>query len=543
MNKALLIFFCSIFFCATAKSFAIFPTPKEIKHQSGFFVLQASSAIIAHQPGEIENALYLDDYLSSHCQLRLKILPATNTTSIELQLIDTNESTSLNRKESYECVVTPQKVILKATTKVGLFYAIQSFIQMLPNRAVDMKVKDSITIPCLTIYDYPDVAYRGMHLDVSRHFFNVSEIEKYIDLLALNKMNYFHWHLTDDQGWRIEIKKYPLLTQVGSIRKGTITGLYPGNGNTNEPYGGYYTQDDISTVVQYAAKRSITVIPEIEMPGHCSAAIAAYPFLSCFPDSVTEYPKECTWAGGPRTKKEVQQTWGIFKDISAPTTQVLNFYHDVLDEVIALFPSPYIHIGGDEVKTDYWEASDSAQQIMQKEKLKDVSDLEAYFINDMIAYLKGKGKRTIGWDEILDKDVDTSAIVMIWNTKKKIESEAVNYKHQVILAPSNYFYLNNLQHIGDTALMYKKPILTLKDILSFDNDFMKQHSAKLLGIEGCLWTEYIPDWNKLLYFVLPRLTAIADKGWNFNKKNDTHYKDNFIDHLPELMAWYHFIGY
>ena len=253
-------------------------------------------------------------------------------------------------REGYELTVSKDNIRLKGG-ETGLFYGMQTIIQLLP-----AKKTSAINIPMLSITDYPRFDYRGMHLDVGRHFFPVEFVKKYIDYLAFHKFNHFHWHLTDDQGWRIEIKKYPKLTSVGGYRNGTIIGRYPGTGNDNQKYGGFYTQEEIKDVIKYASDRFITILPEIELPGHSSAAIAAYPELSCFPDESTKVPKSAVWSGST-SGKQVQQTWGVFEDVFCPTETTFTFLENVLDEVMALFPSKYIHIGGDECPKDSWKRS------------------------------------------------------------------------------------------------------------------------------------------------------------------------------------------
>ena len=290
----------------------------------------------------------------------------------------------------------------------------QTLIQLLP-----VEKATSLSIPQVSVTDYPRFSYRGLHLDVSRHFFPVAFVKKYIDYIALHKMNYFHWHLTEDQGWRIEIKKYPALTSVGAYRNGTIIGRYPGRGNDNERYGGYYTHEEVREIVRYASDRHITVVPEIEMPGHSSAAIASYPFLSCFPDEPTVIPSHPSTTSirqqAEGRKKLVQETWGVFEDVyCAGKDSTFLFLQDVLDEVLSLFPSQYIHVGGDESPKNNWKRCPNCQKRISAQGLKDEHELQSYFIQRMEKYLNSKGRILLGWDEILEGGLAPNAMVMSW---------------------------------------------------------------------------------------------------------------------------------
>ncbi|MBL7747482.1 MAG: family 20 glycosylhydrolase, partial [Chitinophagaceae bacterium] len=310
-----------------------------------------------------------------------------------------------------------------------------------------------LKIPFLYIEDTPRFAYRGMHLDVARHFQPVSFVKKYIDYLALHKINKFHWHLTEDQGWRIEIKKYPRLTQVGGWRNGTIIGRYPGTGNDKIKYGGFYTQEEIKEVVKYAADRYIDVIPEIEMPGHSSAAIAAYPQLSCFPEipTINYFPKDCEWYGD-KNGKQVQQTWGVFDDVfCAGNDSTFIFLQNVLDEVLALFPSKYIHVGGDECPKENWKKCNKCQMRIKNEGLSDEHHLQSYFIQRMEKYLNDKGRILIGWDEILEGGLAPNAVVMSWRGETG-GIEAAQQKHQVIMSPGNPVYFDHTQSENEDSV-------------------------------------------------------------------------------------------
>jgi hexosaminidase len=349
--------------------------------------------------------------------------------------------------DGYQIDISQRNIEITGNEK-GLFYAFQTLIQLLP-----ITSSKEIKIPCCTIKDYPRFAYRGMHLDVGRHFFPVSFVKKYIDYLALHKFNTFHWHLTEDQGWRIEIKKYPKLTSVGGWRNGTIVGRYRGTGNDGKRYGGFYTQEEIKEVIKYAAARYIDVIPEIELPGHSSAAIAAYPELSCFPEEPTKkyFPKQCAWSGDT-TGKQVQQTWGVFNDVfCAGKENTFQFLQDVMDEVLTLFPSKIIHVGGDECPKENWKRCTLCQQRMKDNNLKNEHELQSYFIQRMEKYLNSKGRTLIGWDEILEGGLAPKALVMSWRGEEG-GIAAARQNHDVVMTPGGWVYFDHSQSQNEDSV-------------------------------------------------------------------------------------------
>jgi len=327
-------------------------------------------------------------------------------------------------------------------------------------------------------------------------------------------MNYFHWHLTDDQGWRIEIKKYPRLTQIGGYRNGTIIGHFPGTGNDNKHYGGFYTQDQVREVVAYATKRYVTVVPEIEMPGHASAAIAAYPELSCFPEESTKAPEKTVWAG-PATGKQVQQTWGVFEDVFAPTERTFTFLQDVLDEVIPLFPSKYLHIGGDESPKESWKRSAFCQQLIAEKGLKDEHGLQSYFVQRMEKYLNSKGKTIIGWDEILEGGLAPNAVVMSWRGEEG-GIAAAKLKHQVIMTPASHVYFDYSQVKPDDSLTIGG-YLPIRKVYSYEplpKQLSEEEGTYVLGAQANLWTEYLPYSTSIEYQIFPRISALSEVLWS-----------------------------
>lgn len=409
----------------------------------------------------------------------------------------------------------------------AFFYTSQTILQLIQ---FDVKKKNYI-LPFGQIKDYPRFAYRGMHLDVARHFLPVDFVKKYIDYLAAYKFNTFHWHLTDDQGWRIEIKKYPRLTQVGGWRNGTITGRYPGKGNTNQPHGGFYTQEQIKEVIKYAADRYITIIPEIEMPGHASAAIAAYPQLSCFPDEDTKVPPDCIWSGVVKGKM-VQQTWGVFEDVFAPTDYAFNFLQDVLDEVVQLFPSKYIHIGGDECPKESWKRSVFCQQLIKEKGLKDEHGLQSYFINRIEKYLNSKGRNIIGWDEILEGGLAPNATVMSWRGEEG-GIEAAKQNHDVIMTPGKPVYFDHSQSKNEDSVTIGG-YNSLEAVYAYDPipKVLNEKQAKhILGAQANLWTEYITNPAKVEYMIFPRMLALSEVLWSPKEKRNWN---DFERRLPVL---------
>ena len=350
MRTAILFLFaCFTLKNVTAQEINIIPKPQSVTVKSGNFIISSSTPIIAVTRADKNVAALLNSYLKSYYGFTLP-LAAKGSKGIIL-------STKSTSGEGYHLEAGTNAISITGNSEAGTFYGIQTLLQLLPTTK-----STKLAVPAVSITDAPGVSYRGMMLDVGRHFFPVDFVKKYIDFLALHKMNYFHWHLTEDQGWRIEIKKYPKLTSVGAWRDGTIIGRFPGTGNTNQRYGGFYTQAQVKEIVAYAAKRYITVVPEIEMPGHGSAAIAAYPELSCFPEKATyDYfvksgNKADYWAGS-KTGKHVMQSWGVYDDIfCAGKEHTFQFLQDVLDEVLPLFPSKFVHVGGDEAPKTNWKA-------------------------------------------------------------------------------------------------------------------------------------------------------------------------------------------
>lgn len=509
---------------------SIIPAPVKTEIKSGSFMLNSKTVIVT-DGNNTATVNFLNDYLKKYYGLTLKTVDHASSNFI--RLTSQPQQNSPSKAERYTLAVSGKSVLINGAGPGGTFYGMQTLIQLLPAQKTN-----ALKIPALQIEDYPRFGYRGAMLDVSRHFFDLNFIKKYLDLLALHKINTFHWHLTDDQGWRIEIKKYPRLTEVGSCRNGTIIGRYPGKGNDGEKYCGYYTQEQIREIIKYAADRFITVVPEIELPGHSSAAIAAYPQLSCFPDEPTQAAKNTAWYGD-NTGKNVQQAWGVFEDVYCPSEYTFGFIQDVLDEVIELFPSKYIHIGGDECPKEAWKRSSFCQNLIKEKNLKDEHGLQSYFVQRVEKYLNGKGKAIIGWDEILEGGLAPNATVMSWRGEKG-GIEAATQKHDVIMTPNTYLYLDYAQRKNEDSVVIGG-YLPLQKVYSFNPvpaELKDDEHHYILGAQANLWTEYITNAAKAEYMLFPRISALSEVCWSpLEKKNWEGFKKRMAAQFKRFDLW------
>ena len=498
----------------------IIPRPVSIKQPkiAANFSITPSTEIVLEGSNLDTVASILNDYFKQFYHFKLKIVKnPTNNNSIFLNYERMDNPTI----GAYLVTVDNKGIYIVGDNETGVFYGVQTLIQLLPVDSNKQQTPNSkLQIPYVSIEDYPRFEYRGMHLDCGRHFFPVSFIKKYIDYIALHKMNYFHWHLTEDQGWRIEIKKYPRLTQIGAWRNGTIIGRYPGLGNDGIHYGGFYTQDEIKDVVAYAAKRYITVIPEIEMPGHSSAAIAAYPFLSCFPNESTKH--KTAWSGDS-TGKQVQQAWGVFEDVfCAGKDSTFQFLEDVLDEVMALFPSKYIHVGGDECPKANWKRCPLCQQRIKDEHLKNEEELQSYFIQRIEKYLNSKGKILIGWDEILEGGLAANAAVMSWRGEAG-GIAAARQKHNVVMTPGGWVYFDHSQSQNEDSVTIGGyvPLEKTYNYEPISDSLTMEQGKYILGAQGNVWSEYMSNERKVEYMIFPRMSALSEVLWSPKKYRDS----------------------
>lgn len=511
MQKILLATFIAAFSMRVlaVDTVPIIPAPMKVDVREGTF--QLTPAIVIETDDAFKNeAKLLARHLRIATGFPLKIKRLSKNAPGQIRLIKADNS-AFPGSENYGLSVTPGGVVIKASAGAGIFYGTQSLLQLLsPEIFSARRVTDvDWQIPCVEIKDQPRFAWRGFMLDVSRHFFTKKEVEQVLDLMALYKLNMFHWHLTDDQGWRIEIKKYPRLTKVGAWRNGVGFGLDPASSwayDRRGRYGGYYTQKDIRDVVAYAAARHITIVPEIEMPGHSSAALLAYPQFLCRNVQLNKLPEK----------------GGVFKGVyCAGNERTYAFLNDVLAEVSRLFPGKYIHIGGDEVVKSNWLACADCQARIRTEHLKDEKELQAYFTRRIEKILDVHGKSLIGWSEIREGGLAPSAALMDW---KGGGAESAASGHDVVMSPTKFCYFDHYQstnHLAEPKAI--GGFLPLRQVYQFDpmpQNLAPDLQAHVLGGQANLWTEYIPNLRQVEYMMFPRLGALAEVDWSPKERRD-----------------------
>ncbi len=480
---------------------AVIPKPNKTELAGGSFSYNEDTKIRYADNSSKPAAMYLKGLIYETYGVDSKVTRGCKDNSLNFKL---DAAIGGIGEEGYRLEITPKRVTIEAKTQAGLVYAVQTLRQLSEPSLFPSKEAPSglFSVPCAVIEDKPRFKWRGLHLDVGRHFMPVEFIEKFIDLLAVHKMNVLHLHLTEDQGWRIESKKYPKLNDIGSWRDGTLIGHKDDKPQQfdEKPYGGYYTQRQLRHIVDYAGKRAVTVVPEIEMPGHAMAALAAYPQFSC--------------TGGPH---QVQKGWGIFKDIyCAGNEKTFKFLQDILDEVLDIFPSKYIHIGGDEAPKKRWRNCRRCQDRMKQEGLEDENQLQSYFIRRIEKYLNSKGRSIIGWDEILEGGLAPNAVVMSWRGEQG-GIEAANAGHNVIMTPTDYCYLDFYQSEdkADEPLAIGG-LLTLEKTYSYEPippQISDDKRDLIMGIQGNIWTEYMKNARDIEYMTFPRACALAEVGW------------------------------
>lgn len=521
----ILLFFAMV---VSSQQINIIPQPVSVKTNAGKFSITKKTVLLAKDAEDKKAASIFNDYLQQVYGFKLSINQSAGKNYIRFTTLKFIKAPE--HEEGYSLNVTKNGASISGNSYAGTFYGMETLIQLLPAEDYQPQTANhKLSIPFVTIKDYPRFAYRGMHLDCGRHFFPVAFIKKYIDYIALHKMNYFHWHLTEDQGWRIEIKKYPRLTEIGAWRNGTIIGRYPGTGNDNIRYGGYYTQDEIKNIVQYAADRHITVIPEIEMPGHSSAAIAAYPWLSCFPNEPTVIPSHPSQTSiieqAQGRKKLVQETWGVFNDVyCAGNDSTFMFLENVLDEVMKLFPSKYIHVGGDECPKANWKRCPKCQKRMKDLGLKNEEELQSYFIQRIEKYLNSKGRILIGWDEILEGGLAPNAWIMSWRGEQG-GIDAANQNHKVIMTPGQYVYFDHSQTKNEDSVTIGgyTPVEKVYDYEPVPKELPADKAKFVEGAQGNVWTEYMAYPSKVEYMIFPRMSALSEVLWS--PKQNRNWKD------------------
>jgi len=506
--------------CSTNYDSKIIPAPSNQIFLDGFFKLNDNTTI--NYPNEFKHSVnFLSSYLNQGKTQYLSIKNKNASKNFVQFLLDEK----ISNNEAYKIEIKKNGITITSRNNKGAFYAIQTLRQLIPASFEDKTYPNTeISIKCQIIEDSPRFKYRGMHLDVGRHLFPVEFIKKYIDALAMLKFNTFHWHLTEDQGWRIEIKKYPKLNTVAAYRDSTLAGHYTDRPRKYDKtrYGGYYTQEQVKDIVNYALEREITIIPEIEMPGHSKAAIAAYPELGCTGENVN-----------------VATLWGVFEDIYCSKEETFNFLEDVIDEVTELFPGEYIHIGGDEAPKTNWEKCKNCQSVIKRENLKDEHELQSYFITRMEKYINSKGKKIIGWDEILEGGLAPNATVMSWRgTSGGIK--AANMKHDVIMTPNATCYLDHYQSKDKNEPLAIGGYTPLEEIYNYEpipEELDSESSKYIIGAQGNVWTEYMSTSEYVEYMVFPRIFALSEVVWSKNKSNFEEFTSrvtSFFDRLDKL---------
>ncbi|MBL7827324.1 MAG: family 20 glycosylhydrolase [Saprospiraceae bacterium] len=527
----LLLTFPVISACQPAPSIDIIPKPASVEAADGAFILNKDTKI--YSPSGNDDWSTVAEYLMLTFKASTGFQPISQFYNKKINKPGSNgiyllRDPKMTHPEAYELEVRTGHVIIRSSSAAGAFYGVQTLLQLFPAeigspRAVNKP--NGWVAPACTVRDQPRFSYRGMHLDVGRHFFPVSFVKKFIDLLAVHKLNVFHWHLTEDQGWRIEIKKYPKLQTIAACRNETLSGHY-----SDEPqkydglkYCGYYTQEEVKEVVSYAQKRFITIIPEIEMPGHALAALSAYPELGCI--------------GGPY---EAAKKWGVFDDVfCAGNEATFSFLEGVLEEVIPLFPGKYVHIGGDECPKTRWDNCAKCQKRMHDEKLKDAHELQSYFIRRAEKMLTKHGKALIGWDEILEGGLAPNATVMSWRgTEGGIA--AARAGHDAIMTPTSHVYFDYYQSDPATEPLAIGGFLPLEKVYEYDPvpaDFDAKEAQHILGVQGNIWTEYIKTSDKVEFMAFPRACALAEIAWTASSQKDFNdFSRRLLTHFNRLEA-------
>ncbi len=513
-----------------AASYAVIPRPTVLSPAAGHFTLSRRTIVVADSAlSAVAHRFVRDIADATGYDVPVMRTAATGASAIRLIRVAGRDTVALGA-EGYRLDVTPRGVTVRAAHPAGAYYALETFKQLLPAAVFrDAPLPGTVwTAASVHIEDAPRFVWRGAHLDVSRHFMPKEFVKKYIDQIARHKMNRFHWHLTEDQGWRIEIKKYPRLTDLSSCRDQTMVGRYVADPAKqvfdSTKHCGYYTQDDVREIVAYAAERYITVVPEIEMPGHAQAAVSAYPQLGVRPD----------------TTVGVMQVWGVSKFIMNADDATIAFMQDVLTEVMALFPSPYIHIGGDEADKTFWKSSGLIQARIKELGLKDEHELQSWFIRQMDTFLTAHGRRLVGWDEILEGGLAENATVMSWRgVAGGIAAAKAN--HDVVMAPGSHTYFDHYQSLNKNA----EPLaiggfLPIDTVYSFDPvpaELTAAEAKHVLGAQAQVWTEYIQNPKQVEYMLQPRLSALAEALWTKKARKDfPDFMRRIPAHLDRLRA-------
>lgn len=511
--KRFVIVFLKVFwvsFVIAQHSINIIPKPQQVELKEGMFLLDANTMISYNHKDSRDVVSFLNDFLNKNYQISLQ---TTQSSRLQPHTIHFNMDATV-QDESYTLNISHNGVEIKGGY-AGLFYGLQSLLQLMPVQHTSI-----IKLPQVAIYDSPRFQHRGAMMDVGRYFFPVEDVKRFIDLIAAYKLNVFHWHLTEDGGWRVEIKKYPLLTEIGAWRRGTQINYGPHHSFDKLPHGGYYTQEQMKEVVEYARKRNITVIPEIDMPGHTLALLAAYPEVSC--------------TGGPF---KVLEQWGIQEDIlCAGNEKTYQMLEDILDEMLEIFPSKIIHIGGDEAPKKRWKACPLCQNKIKTEGLKNEDELQSYFIKRIAMYLESKERRIIGWDEIMEGGLVPGAMVMSWRGETG-GIQAAQMQHEVVMVPNNYLYFDYYQDAPESEPFNIGGHLPLDQVYSYDpcsSQIPTEYHPYVVGLQGNIWGEFIHTREKLDYMGFPRLLAVAEIGWSSKEKDLVDFRKRLAANLRWL---------
>ncbi|MBQ6016193.1 MAG: family 20 glycosylhydrolase [Bacteroidales bacterium] len=501
---------------------SIIPQPTFLQQEEGVFTLDRKTPIYVDvaDSATLRTLAFLNDRLEKAAGFKLEIIdddPLRHGQEKAVFVLDAGLD-----KEAYNLAIKSNRLLIEYGDGAGIFYAVQTLLQLLPEDIFAPERRRGVKweVPCCFIQDNPRFPYRGMHLDCCLHFFSIDFLKKYIDVMAMHKVNRFHWHLTEDQGWRLEIKKYPLLTEKGQWRKETVIGSLSSGYYDGTPYGGYYTQDEVRDLVKYAAERYVTIIPEIELPGHALAAIACYPELSC----------------GLEDHYETATRWGIFRQVYCPKEETFKFLEDVFDEVFELFPTELVHIGGDECPKSSWKKCPHCQALIKKLGLKDEFELQSWFIQRMEKYINSKGHQIIGWDEILQGGLAPNAKVMSWLGEEG-GIKAAQQHHEVVMAPYPKYYLDYWQADPESEPLAMGGPTTLRTMYEYNpvpEVLTPEERKYIIGVEGCVWTEYMPTPARVEYMAWPRMCAIADAGWTRQPKDWDAFTRRLEKHLGRL---------
>lgn len=508
----------------------VIPAPARVASGEGVFAFRADTWISTpSDPGVARIAFYFAELLRTTSGIDLKVRQGSGAASGGSSAVELRLSPAAD-PEAYSLVISGQRIVASAGDPRGLFYAMVTLWELCTSAAAASGVAhpDHITLQAMSISDRPRLAWRGLMLDSARHFQSPEFVMRYIDWMALHKLNVLHWHLTDDQGWRLQIKKYPRLTEVGAWRipagPAAAADIDPATGRPRV-YGGFYSQDDVRRIVAHAAERNVTIVPEIDMPGHATAAIVAYPRLG-----VMEHPPTA-----------VPADWGVYPNLYNVDEDTFAFLEDVLDEVIALFPGEYVHVGGDEAVKDQWKASRRVQARMRELHIADEQALQSYFMQRIEKYLNAHGRRLIGWDEILEGGVAKNATVMSWRGLDGALA-AVRAGHDAVLSPWPTLYFDNRQGAGAGEPPGRGRVISLRDVYDFDpmpSGVAAEQRQHILGLQANVWTEHIRTEDRVAYMTFPRAAAVAEVGWSLAGSHDW---SDFVRRLPAEFARYHALG-